>query len=388
MRILWIRSYHAPAYGFGGPVSTGVALCKGLTQAGHDVTVLATDVRPQGHLNVPRGRPVDVAGNPVVFVHGFRRIPLPFFAPAMMGAAKEMARDADIILASATMTYPQTVAFRIARFYGKPFLPILHNALSQGAWQTRGLFARAYMELIERPILRRSTAIVFTSEGEKASSAAHRLRPPAVVCPLCIDLDAHRPLPQTLGLRARLSIPEEAKVVLFVGRLTPWKGVDELIRGLAVLRKRYPETYLLIVGPDAGHGLALQALAAQLGVADRVRFVGELRGDELKSAFQESDLFGFLSQFENFGAAIAEALAYGLPAIISRDIGDAARFQASGAVRVVSRNASDFAEAAGGFLADPAKMKSMSKSAREFARTSLSPLHSATIMMEQLSPYL
>ncbi|WP_405658969.1 glycosyltransferase [Streptomyces sp. NBC_01166] len=119
---------------------------------------------------------------------------------------------------------------------------------------------------------------------------------------------------QRNATRALLGLPEAAFVVGGVGRLVPGKRFDLLIRSVAAL----PGAWLVLAGdgPEAG---ALRALAARLGVAGRVRFLGECgtsgAGPGISAVLSAVDTFVSASREESFGLAVVEALAAGLPVV-------------------------------------------------------------------------
>jgi glycosyltransferase involved in cell wall biosynthesis len=112
-------------------------------------------------------------------------------------------------------------------------------------------------------------------------------------------------------------------VWLFLGRLHPKKGCDLLLRALARIA-RWPEaayTHLVMAGPDQTGWLAeLRKLAAQLGIAHRITWSGMLRGDLKAGALRAAEVFVLPSHQENFGIAVVEALACGVPVLISNKV--------------------------------------------------------------------
>jgi glycosyltransferase involved in cell wall biosynthesis len=111
------------------------------------------------------------------------------------------------------------------------------------------------------------------------------------------------------------------RVLLFLGRIHPKKGVDLLIDAFAAVANADENLQLVIAGPDqVGWQQALQRQAEALGIADRISWPGMLRGDLKWGAFHAAELFCLPSHQENFGIAVAEALACGLPVAIGEPV--------------------------------------------------------------------
>ena len=143
------------------------------------------------------------------------------------------------------------------------------------------------------------------------------------VVPGGVHLDRFRP-PASPGERAavrdRLGLPPSAPVVLFVGRLEPLKGVDILIRA-AALADADPPLTLRIVGGDADDSAQrdhLRALAREVGLGDRVRFIDAVNRERLVGYYQAADVCLVPSYYESFGLVAVEALACGTPVIATR----------------------------------------------------------------------
>ena len=108
------------------------------------------------------------------------------------------------------------------------------------------------------------------------------------------------------------------RILLFLSRIHEKKGCDLLVRAFARAAVRDPALHLVIAGPDqTGWVSALQSLAREQGVADRISWPGMLRNDMKWGAFYSAEAFVLPSHQENFGIAVAEALGCGLPALIS-----------------------------------------------------------------------
>ena len=139
------------------------------------------------------------------------------------------------------------------------------------------------------------------------------------VVPAGVDLARFRPGDQAAA-RAHLGL-DDGPLVLFVGRLEPLKGVDILVRAVAVAELDQPITLIVAGGdresaPDAVG--ELDALAHELGIADRVGFVGSIPREELPAYYHAADICVVPSYYESFGLVAVEALASGTPVIATR----------------------------------------------------------------------
>lgn len=110
-------------------------------------------------------------------------------------------------------------------------------------------------------------------------------------------------------------------MVLFLGRIHPKKGCDLLIRAFARVAVHDPSLRLVMAGPDeCGWQAELQKLAQELAVNARVVWTGPLYGDLKWGAVRAADVFALSSHTENFGITVAEAMACGLPVLISKEV--------------------------------------------------------------------
>jgi len=170
-------------------------------------------------------------------------------------------------------------------------------------------------------VLRDAAAVLFTA-GEEARLAAqsfwlYRARPAVVGYGVALGDTAQlgsaeeffRAWPETRGKRN----------VLFLARLHPKKGGDLLIEAFAQVADSDPRLHLVMAGPDDRSGVraGLEALAARLGVAHRITWTGMLTGSSKWSALKAAEVFALPSHQENFGIAVVEALAMGVPVLIS-----------------------------------------------------------------------
>lgn len=125
---------------------------------------------------------------------------------------------------------------------------------------------------------------------------------------------------------------EDKRLLLFLGRIDPKKGCDLLLEAFAAVAGRHPNLHLVMAGPDKAHWREqLQPIADQAGVGDRVHWPGMLLDNAKWGAFAACEAFILPSHQENFGIAVAEALACGRPVLISDQVNIAPEIEADGA---------------------------------------------------------
>lgn len=139
------------------------------------------------------------------------------------------------------------------------------------------------------------------------------------VIPLGVDLERFAPRPQAEA-RAALGIDPEERMILAIGRIEPLKGLDILIRALAQLSDRRHVVLSIIGGDDrtVADVARLRQLAAELGVADAVRFLGSRPHEVLPAYYNAADVVAVPSFYESFGLVAVEAMASGVPVVASR----------------------------------------------------------------------
>ena len=136
-----------------------------------------------------------------------------------------------------------------------------------------------------------------------------------------IDVSSCTPLPPRGTFRSKWKIPSEQPLILFLSRLIPRKGADILIEAFA---QACPESgYLVIAGPEGevGYRAYLEKRTRESSVEARVLFTGPLYDEDKKAALADADVFALPSRYENFGNAVAEAVASGVPVIVTNSCG-------------------------------------------------------------------
>jgi glycosyltransferase involved in cell wall biosynthesis len=190
-----------------------------------------------------------------------------------------------------------------------------------------------YWWLVQHRSLRDAAGVLFTCEEERQlarkSFRPYQLREHVVNYGTSLPAQA-RPESRDVFLAAFPALAGK-RVILFLGRLHEKKGCDLLIEAFARVAAREPALHLVMAGPDQGSQAALMRTAAERGVAGRITWTGMLQDDLKWGAFLAAEAFVLPSHQENFGIAVAEALATGTPVLISDKVNIWREIEAAGA---------------------------------------------------------
>jgi glycosyltransferase involved in cell wall biosynthesis len=188
----------------------------------------------------------------------------------------------------------------------------------------RNLRLKALYHLVwGRRLLEGAKAVIATSEqeaGELVSGGA----PGAKIVLRRNGVEVPESWPEAGAFRRAHRISPDAKMILFLGRLSPKKSPDLLVQAFATLPAQLEgqTLHLVFAGPEEGGLTAqLEQMATQLGVRNRVQFLGPIFGSAKWAAYRDADVFVLPSQNENFGNSAAEAVAAGTPVIVTEECG-------------------------------------------------------------------
>lgn len=178
-------------------------------------------------------------------------------------------------------------------------------------------------KLVSQQIVKKASKIITLSQVEAEQYKCMGIPEERVtIIPNGIDLSEYGDLPHKGGFKKKFNVPEDRKIILYLGRVHKTKGIDFLIKAYAYLTKKMDckDTVLVIVGPDDGHLKEAKLLANSLGVSNSVMFTGFIsKGDKLK-ALVDAEVF-VTPSFYGFPMTFLEACAVGTP-IVTTSLGD------------------------------------------------------------------
>ena len=306
---------------------------------------------------------------PGVPVHGFDT-GLP--ARLWTGYAGELPRfvdtragSFDLIHVHELWHYPGYVALRAAARYRVPCALTLHGGFSQWGLRQKALKKRIYRFILQDRMLRNVGVLHAITRAEREHIARLGFDTPTAVIPNGVVPAAFEALPEAAELARRFPRLAGKRVVLFLGRLHPVKGLDALARAFAVIVRHFEDAALLLAGPDKfGTQHRLETLLRELGLLERVVFTGMITGRDKLAALACAELLVLPSHTEALGIAALEAMAARLPVVVSEGCGFP-EVAERGAGFVVRTNETAIAEAICGLLADAPLRRRMGEQGRK-----------------------
>ena len=171
--------------------------------------------------------------------------------------------------------YPGYAAFHAAKKNSVPLVLTPHGELSEWSLRYKKWKKKIYMKVILGRILRSADALHAIIQVEKDRIASLGYQTPVTVAPNGINPDQFRTLPNPSGFLDRFPALKGKRVILFLGRLSPTKGLDILARGFSTISRNLPNSALLVVGPDeSGTKEKTEAILSSEGTLDRTVFTG------------------------------------------------------------------------------------------------------------------
>lgn len=208
-------------------------------------------------------------------------------------------------------------AARIARSLKVPYCVQPHGMLDVWSMRQKRLKKRVALLLGYRKMLNGAKFIHALNTDEANLLDPLGLTPPRLVIPNGIFLEEFADLPGKGYFAERFPQLQGKRVVLFLSRLHTKKGLDILAAAFSMLAKSHPDVDLAVAGPDGGAKDGFVSLVKDLGITDRVHLTGPIYGAEKLRALMDAACFCLPSRQEGFSVAITEALACGLPVVIS-----------------------------------------------------------------------
>ncbi|MBE8986213.1 glycosyltransferase [Nostoc sp. LEGE 12450] len=303
----------------GGTSQAALDMVKALQIINVNAEIATTNDDGDNLLDVPLCKRIQYNHVPVWFFHRFspniKSLREYAFTSELTQWLWQNISQYELVHIHALFSYPSTIAMTIARLKNIPYIVTPHGLLCEWSLQQSTRKKQTYLRLIEQANLNSSQTIHFTSEKEQQEVSLLGLHKPNFVLPLGISLptkiyDArHR-------LRQKFNIPTDEPVILFLSRLHYKKGLEYLIPALSkVTHHRF--TFILAGNGTPDYEAQIESLLVSSGLRDRTFVVGFVEGETKDILMQGSDLFVLTSYSENFAVSVLEALAVGVPVLVT-----------------------------------------------------------------------
>ncbi|HEY9643198.1 MAG TPA: hormogonium polysaccharide biosynthesis glycosyltransferase HpsP, partial [Coleofasciculaceae cyanobacterium] len=292
---------------------------------GAEVTILTTDANgdvDQAPLPVPLNCVIAQDGYQIRYFRcsPFRRYKFSF---SLLSWLARHAQEFDLAHIHALFSPVSSAAATLARLQNLPYILRPLGTLDPADLQKKRQLKRLYAALLERPNLAGAAALHFTSDQEAKVSERFGTITRDLVMPLGVNPSTPVETEAVDLVRQRLGIPRDRPMILFMSRIDPKKGLDLLLPALEQLQAENHLFHLVLAGAnpqDPAYETQIRLRVQASSLATCTTFTGFVSGASKAALLQAADLFVLPSYYENFGIAIAEAMAAGVPVIISDQV--------------------------------------------------------------------
>jgi glycosyltransferase involved in cell wall biosynthesis len=242
------------------------------------------------------------------------------FSPTMEHASRNgVGQEFDLVHQHGIWMANSRVTNRWRKTWRRPTVLAPHGMLKTFALKYSRWKKHLATLVYEAHNLRKATCLQASSFSEARSFRRYGLTQPIGVIPNGVPDSWLLSTSKDKRFRREFGIARERRLLLFLSRIHPQKGLPLLFEAMAQLRSELGDWLLVIAGTDeVGHRLELEQLAQQLGITQWVLFVGPLFGELKREAFGSAEVFVLPTHSENFGIVVAEALGVGLPVLTTR----------------------------------------------------------------------
>jgi glycosyltransferase involved in cell wall biosynthesis len=361
MRALHVIPAVAPQYG--GPSAAVVPMCDALEKTGVNTLLVTTNADGERTLNVPVDAPTAWHGVRALFFN--RDFSESFkYSSSLARWLRRHVREFDVVHIHAVLSHASLSAASACRTQRVPYVLRPLGTLAPWSLRQKAIRKRVMLALGARRAILAAGALHCTSDEERRGIERAFPGANAVVIPLGIDSVFFDETP--------VSWPERNsdRYVLALSRIHPKKNLEALIEAFLAVTAGQHEPWRLVIAGDgeAQYVEGLRQLARQKGGDGRVTFPGWVDGLKKRALIQKASLFALASFHENFGVSVLEALASGVPAILSSEVDLSETVRQHGAGWIVEPAVDSLRAGLTEALSDPVERSSRAASARVLAK--------------------
>ena len=309
MNILNVNTVIDPLRG-GGVAERTIQMSRFLAKKGMKCTILTLNL--------------GITDNLVRSLSGVSLVAMPyvgnrFFVPVCgTRQLRQIVEEADIVHLMSNWAILNALVYGVARRLQKPYVVCPAGALPLHGKSI--VIKRIYNALVGKKIVRNAAKCIAVTRDEISHFQSYGVdSEDVVVIPNGIDRDQYLQKDDT-AIRRKLGLVAKP-FILFVGRLNQIKGPDLLVRAFTSLKNDLPDYHLVLAGRDEGLLSLIEKIAAEQDMADRVHFVGFLRGAEKSQLYHAADLLVIPSRQEAMSIVVLEGGIVGCPVLVTDQCG-------------------------------------------------------------------
>lgn len=310
MKVLQVIPFFTP--NLGGPVAYTEMVSKNLARHGHEVTIITSDYMED---MLFRSNMEDY-GIEVISFPCIMNIGLYLYTPDIKKWSEKNLQKYDIIHMQQYRAYQNDIIRKYALKFHVPYIIQAHGSVL--SFFSKQWVKNFYDFIFGFKQLRDASQVIALTETEKDQYLQMRVPEKKItIIPNGIDLSSTTPLPVKGIFKHKYNIPDDERLVLFLGRIHKIKGIELLVEAFSLITKEIPDIRLVIAGPDGGDKKNVMKSLFEYNLTEKVLFVGPLYGAEKVSAYVDADVYVLPSIYDAFPTTVLESWACGTPVIIT-----------------------------------------------------------------------
>ncbi len=302
---------------YGGTSKIAIELAQALGKQNIEVDLVTTDANGSTRLNVPLHTWVDEKNYRIKY--------FPYWGWDDYKVSWSLTKwlfqnitNYDLVHTIAVFSIPNLIAHWLCQVNSIPYVMNPQGMLEPWALSYKAWKKRIYYNLIEKPVLQRANAIQMLSSSEAKNVETLKLKTPTIIIPNGLHRQDFEKLPNPELFYEQFPDTRNKNLILFLGRIDPKKGLDLLAIAFGRIHAQFPETHLIIAGPDnIGFLPTAKEYFANAGCLEAVTFTGMLTGSLKYAALAAANIYVAPSYSEGFSMSVLEGMASGLPCIIT-----------------------------------------------------------------------
>ena len=361
MKILHVTPSLAPEWG--GPPKVIIGIAKALIEKGIETCIFATAKKDK------EKRIVILNDVPIrIFKRGFLSRFWTAYSPNITHIMREEIENYDLVHIHELWHYPHFAVYKAAKSFKKPFIISIHGGLQHWCLNHKAFKKKIYSILIQRKILKEASALHAITEEEVKNISNFVDNKNVFLIPNGINLEDFKNLPPREKFEDLYPDLKGKKVILFLGRIHPIKGLDILAKSFRTISEYRENIRLVIAGPDEnGYENKIKSILKNKSILNNVIFTGMLSGNTKLAALSRADIFVLPSYSEVHSIVALEAMVCGLPVVITKQCNfpEIGKYKAG---IIIQPNVNQLVRELNNLISSPHLCKKMGENGRELVR--------------------